>query len=385
MSQEFHDLEVAEVIEETEDARSIVLRVPDALKPLFDYQAGQFLTFEIPWQDFTIRRCYSLSSAPGLDPALKVTVKRVEGGRMSNWVADHLKPGDTLRVSTPEGRFLLNEDAGDADLNLYGGGSGITPLMSLAKTALARTDRNVKLVYANRDASSVIFHEELRALEAQYPGRFAVHHHLDGESGFLSLEDVRSTFFGREAGEFYVCGPGPFMDLVEEALVSIDVPLAHQHFERFVSPLDPDRREAEEMAADLDAAEVPDFFVIKLDGRKHTVPYERGQTLLAAAKKAGVNPPSSCEDGFCGSCMAQHVQGDLQMRSHKALTDSEVAQGRVLLCQSVPTSAQPVLVDYDATSFKIEGSGDGRALPRLIGAAVLAFVVVAVWFLRTTG
>jgi len=384
MSQEFHEIEVAEVIEETPDARSIVLAVPEALRARFAYEAGQFLTFEIPWEGFSIRRCYSLSSAPGLDAAHKVTVKRVEGGRMSNWIADHLKAGATIRVSPPEGRFVLNADAGDADLGLFGGGSGITPLLSLAKTALSTTARRVKLVYANRDAASVIFREELDALVAKYPGRFEVHHHLDAEEGFLALEDVRAQLVGREAGEFYVCGPAPFMDLVEEALDSIRVPLSHQHFERFVSPLDPDRREAEEASAP-EAAEVPDSFVIKLDGRKHTVPYERGLTLLAAAKKAGVHPPSSCEDGFCGSCMAQHVMGDLHMRSHEALTDREVEEGRVLLCQSVPTSAEPLFIDYDATSFKIESSGEGRALPRLIGAAVLAFVVVAIWFLRTTG
>ncbi len=384
MSQDFHELEVSEVIDETADARSLVLRVPEALRERFAYRAGQFLTFEIPWEGFTVRRCYSLASAPGIDPAHKVTVKRVADGRVSNWLNDRVKAGDVLRVSPPEGRFVLGADAGDADLTLYAGGSGITPMMSLLKSALASTRRNVKLVYANRDADSIIFRAEIDALASAHAGRLEVHHHLDSVSGFLDAEGVRAQLAGREAGEFYVCGPAAFMDLVEKTLESAEVPSHHVHFERFVSPLDPDRRGPESDAVP-EAAEVPASFVIKLSGRKHTIPYSRGVTLLAAAKQCGVIPPSSCEDGFCGSCMAQLVLGDVRMRSHEALTEKEVAQGKVLLCQAMPMSAEPLYIDYDASSFKIQGNGEGRTVPRLVGLLVFAFVAVAVWFLRTTG
>ena len=175
-----------------------------------------------------------------------------------------------------------------------------------------------------------------------------------------------TTIAGREAGEFYLCGPTAFMDVVEEALESVHIPMQHVHIERFVSLADPDRREAAEL--DLGEAEAPETFVIKLSGRKHTVPYQSGETLLEAAKRAGVKPPSSCEDGFCGSCMAQLVQGELRMKAHEALTEHEVAAGRVLLCQAVPTGTDPLLVDYDATSFTIAGSSEERRWPRLVGA-----------------
>lgn len=383
MSREFVEIEVAEVIRETADSCSVVLDIPDALKERFSYRAGQFLTFEIPWEDFEIGRCYSLASAPGLDPAPKVTVKRVPDGRMSNWMNDNVKPGSWLRVSPPEGRFVLNEDAGVADLSLFGAGSGITPVISLAKSALATTSRNVKLLYANRDAENIIFKAELDSLEEKYHGRFKVVHHLDSESGFLTCERVRAELASRTSGEFYTCGPAPFMDVVEAALEAEGVPTQHMHFERFISPMDPDRQEEGEDITAL--AQVPESVVIKLDRRKHQIPYERGETLLAAAKRAGVNPPSSCEDGFCGSCLAQLVRGDVRMKSHKALTENEVEKGRVLLCQSIPTSTEPLLVDYDASSFKIKGNSEDRKVPRLVGAVVFVFVVIAVWILRSTG
>ena len=382
MRPEVVEVGVADVIRETADSCSIVLDVPAALREQFVYQAGQFLTVEIPWESFSIRRCYSLSNAPDVDTALKVTVKRVPDGRMSNWINDELKPGNRIRVSPPEGRFVLNADAGEADLTLFGAGSGITPIISLMKAALASTARNVKLIYANRNANSIIFKDELSALEEKHSDRLTVMHHLDDEAGFLARDTVRASFTGRESGEFYVCGPEVFMELVEDVLESAGVPTQHMHFERFVSLLDPDRSEEVDEVRQGDF--VPESFVIKLSGRKHTVPYRRGETLLAAAKRAGLRPPSSCEDGFCGSCMAQLVQGDLQMRSQKALTDHEVGTGRVLLCQSLPTSSEPLLVDYDATSFKIEGSATERRVPRLVGAGVLLFLVIGVWILRTT-
>lgn len=388
MSLVFHTLKVASVIEETKDSRSFVLEVPESLREAYAYQPGQFLTFEVPFETFRIRRCYSLSSAPGIDPAHKVTVKRVDGGRMSNLMIDTLVAGSTIAVSTPDGRFVLDPETKRRPLCLYAGGSGITPVISLMKHALATTDRPVLLVYANRDEASVIFRAELDGLAAAHPARVTVHHHLDASGGFLTDTRIRALFSGSEEGDHYVCGPTPFMDAVERAFDAAGIDPSRRHFERFSSPLDPDRREAV-ASAELDGARAPTTFLVRLGGRTHTVPYVPGLTLLESARRAGLTPPSSCEDGYCGSCMATRVSGDVAMRACSALSDGEIKNGRVLLCQAVPTSTAPLAVDCDDTSFRIDAvKGQGAAqplLPRVLASLFVVLVMTLFFLFRTRG
>ena len=147
----FHELLVADVIQETADTRSFAFDVPDVLRELFRYVSGQFLTFEIPWDGLRLHRCYSLSSAPGIDARPTVTVKRVDRGRVSNWMNDRLEKGSRIAVKPPEGHFVLRTAEQERPLVMFGGGSGITPILSILKSALSNTRRSVKLVYANRD------------------------------------------------------------------------------------------------------------------------------------------------------------------------------------------------------------------------------------------
>ena len=379
MSMELFEIKLKDVIEETVDSRSFVLDIPAEHEARFAYEAGQFLTFEIPWEDFHIRRCYSLSSAPGVDDAPKVTVKRVDGGRMSNWMIDNLSAGSVVKVQAPEGRFVVNPESGDdVPLTLLGAGSGVTPVISLLKSTLATTKRSVVLIYANRDADSVIFKSELKALAEKYAGRLTIHHHLDSEGGFLAAAPLKAMLAGRDAGEFYVCGPAPFMDLAEAVFKDAGVPDHHTHFERFVSPLDSDRREAN--AIDVAPEEQPESFILRLDGKKTTVPYVPGETLLACALKVDIKAPHSCEDGFCGCCMAQLVTGDLKMRSPEALSEHDIENGRVLLCQSIPTSTELLAVDYDAASFSAVGDRGMSNSPSKIAIAVVMAVAAAFIF-----
>ena len=186
MSVEFHELEVVNVIRETRDCTSFELRPPSDLAHAYRYRAGQHITFEFPWDDFEVTRCYSLASCPELGETMKIGVKRVEGGRISNWLNEHLKVGDRVRASVPEGRFVLDpETRASTPLFLLAGGSGITPIISLLKSALATTRREIILLYANRDEESVVYGAELDRLAAQHPGRFTLHHHLDAQSGYL--------------------------------------------------------------------------------------------------------------------------------------------------------------------------------------------------------
>jgi 3-ketosteroid 9alpha-monooxygenase subunit B len=348
MAAELYEIKLAGIIQETPDARSFVFEIPADLRETYAYRAGQFITFEVPFEGMQLRRCYSLASAPETDAWPKVTVKRVVDGRISNWFNDALAVGDTIKATAPEGRFVLRDGADGRPLMLFGGGSGITPVISLMKTALMTTPRKVKLVYANRDRQSVIFHDELALLVRRFPGRVAVVHHLDVERGFMKPEDVEREMIGYETADCYTCGPGPFMDTVEAALENVGVPREHRFFERFVSPVDPDRREAAPAAPAPSAGGAPASFRFTFEGKTHDVPYDPSLTLLQAAEKAGHRPPSSCLDGYCGCCMALKKKGKVTMASREALTDSDIERGWVLTCQSRACSSEELEVDYDA-------------------------------------
>jgi len=347
----FHELVVADVIQETADARSFVFDVPAPLRPLFAYAPGQFLTFEIPWDGFRVHRCYSLSSAPECDAAPKVTVKRVDQGRVSNWMNDRLAKGDRIAVKPPEGLFVLRPEEQERPIVMFGGGSGITPLLSILKHALTKTRRTVRLVYANRDRDSIIFRDELERWRARFPERLEIVHHLDAERGFMHAAHVKDRFAGLEHADFYVCGPGPFMDIVESALEERQVGRGHVFIERFVSPTDPDRVTAPAPAAATPApsASAPASYVCNLEGQRHEVPLKPNETLLEAARRAGLEPSFSCEEGYCGCCMARLVRGKVQMRTHDALTAKDLANRWVLACQSRQEGDEQIEIDFDAT------------------------------------
>lgn len=349
MPADFHNLQIAGIVQETHDTRSFILDVPQSLREVFRYRAGQFLTFEVPWNGMQLRRCYSLSSAPETDSWPKVTVKRVDDGRVSNWFNDTLSVGDSILVQPPEGRFVLRSNEGDHEIVLFGAGSGITPVLSIMKSALRTTARGVKLIYANRDARSVIFKDEIDLWRAEHPTRLEVVHHLDSEAGFMSVNDVQGHIRGREHAEFFVCGPTGYMDTVEAAFKASNIDVGQTKFERFISPVDPDRKdETAPTLPEQSADEIPASFTMQLEGQAHEVPYQKGLTLLESAVSAGHKPPSSCEDGYCGCCMALLKSGQVDMASHDALEPSDIERGWVLACQARPASREPIELDFDA-------------------------------------
>ena len=323
----YHQLRIAKIVQETADARSYVFEVPADLAEKFRYRAGQFLTFRVPHPAGTFNRCYSLSSAPESDGLPKVTVKRVTGGKGSNWFHDALKEGASLEVLSPAGRFVLGE--GTAPLLLFGGGSGITPMMSLIKSALQGGTRRMRLFYANRDKPSIIFDAEFEALMKAHPGRLEVVHHLDAVQGLTRPEEILAALKGFEEAEAYLCGPGPFMTLVETTLLAAGMPRERVRIERFEAsgndavPMEP--------AAEGDV--VPAEITIHIEGKSHKVPYQKGQTILVAARAAGLNPLSSCEEGFCASCAAKCIKGKIMLAKNDIYTADDLANGWILTCQ----------------------------------------------------
>ena len=345
----FHALTVVELRQETADTVTIVVDVPEALREVFRYEAGQFCNVRIHLGDDEVIRCYSMSSAPSTDDRLAVTVKRVPGGVMSNWLPDHLEVGGTLEMMKPSGVFVAAESAGP--VIGFCGGSGVTPVYSITKHVLATTGRSVRWLYANRDASSVIFADALAALAQQHPGRLEVRHHLDSDAGYLTPAAIAAFVQAGPAGDVYVCGPGPFMDVVEAGLAEAGVPRDAVRIERFTSPAEAAAAAdaaPSAPAAGGDAADdgLPSELTVILKKKRHTIEYRAGDTVLDTARRGGLKPPYSCELGNCATCMALCVEGGATMRANTALTPAEVAEGWVLTCQAVPNT--PTLtVEYE--------------------------------------
>ena len=333
--QQCSPIRVVDVIDETADTRSFVLEISPELAGKFAYVAGQFCTVHATIDGEDVARCYSMSSSPDVGEPFTVTVKRVPGGKMSNWMNDALAPGATIDVTPPAGRFVLR--AADTPIVAFAGGSGITPVISIIKTALRTTQREIALIYANRGPDDVIFADALERLGAGSGERLFVHRHLDSDIGFLDAAACAALTGERAHADFYVCGPAPFMTVVQAGLDRRGVDPARLFIERFDAPDD---------AGAVAASSETEWVTIRLAGRKRRVPYERGDTILQTARRAGFAPPFNCQAGSCATCMAFLDEGDVEMRVNDALSADEVAEGWVLTCQAIPTSRE-VVVDYD--------------------------------------
>lgn len=333
----FHTVRVVDVVTETPDARTFVFDVSADLRDLFTYRAGQFCNVRVGIDGDEHVRCYSMSSAPSVDERLAVTVKRVPGGLVSNWLHDHVVPGTSIELSRPTGLFVEQADA-EVPMVAFCGGSGVTPVFSLVKQLLASTGRSVRVLYANRDESSVIFRSAFDELAAAHPDRLELRHHLDASDGFVSDADI-AAFLGPEPADVYVCGPQPFMDIVERGVAAAGHGPDRLHIERFTATEVP-------VATDPPASDVPERLTVVLKGKKHHLDYVAGDTVLDAARRGGLKPPYSCELGNCASCMALVRSGTTAMRVNNALSPAEVDEGWVLTCQAVPTDAH-VVVEYE--------------------------------------
>ena len=199
------------------------------------------------------------------------------------------------------------------------------------------TTRAITLVYANRGPRSVIFADALDRLRLKFGNRLSVHHHLDSENGFLDAAACATLVGDRTEADFYVCGPGPYMEVVKAGLERLGVNPGRLYIERFELPA--------EAPAASEASET-DSIVIRFGGRRHTVAYELGDTILEAARRVGLKPPFNCQAGNCGTCMAFLVDGKARMRANNVLNAEEVEEGWILTCQATPTSRE-VVVDYD--------------------------------------
>ncbi len=339
------ELQVAEVVAETDDSRSLVFSVPDGadIPPeRLRYAPGQFLTLRIP-SDRTgsVARCYSLCSSPFDDDALAVTVKRTVDGYASNWLCDHAHPGMKIHVLAPSGTFVPKSL--DADFLLMAAGSGVTPMMAICKSALSQGSGQVTLIYGNRGENSVIFATVLRELAAKYPDRFSVVHWLESVQGLptaAALARLAAPYTDREV---FICGPGPFMAAARESLESLDVPAKQVHVEVFRS-LETDPFAA--VVVEDDSDEPPATAVVALDGQTHEVSWPRNAKLLDVLLDRGLDAPFSCREGHCGACAVLMKSGEVDMEINDVLEQSDLDEGLILTCQARPRS-NSVEVTYD--------------------------------------
>jgi ring-1,2-phenylacetyl-CoA epoxidase subunit PaaE len=360
-----HRLRIASVRAETSDSISVAFSVPAELREAFRFSAGQFLTLSASPGGETMRRSYSICSsvreyAEGKD--LRVGIRRVAGGRFSNWANDALRRGVELDVMTPDGRFGVefSQDGAHHYLGIAGG-SGITPLLSLIKTALETEARSrFTLIYGNRAVSSIMFLEEVEGLKNRFLERLAIFHVLSEESTEIELlsgllDETRIASIVRAATRTprftyaFVCGPAPMMDAAELALSGAGLPAERIRIERFASP---DARRAAPAAnttagpaAPAPAAAARVTLVVDGKARQLKVPYE-GASILDTALAAGISLPFACKAGVCCTCRARVLEGEVRMDRHYTLEQHELDAGFVLTCQSHPVTST-VRVSYD--------------------------------------
>lgn len=340
--QRSYRLRVARVIEETADARSIEFDVDGTDAAAFGYRPGQFLTVRVPSDRCgSVARCYSLSSSPHTDARLKVTVKRTADGYGSNWLCDTLAAGDELESLPPAGVFT--PPSLDADLLLFAAGSGITPAMSIVKSALAAGAGRVVLVYANRDDRSVIFAGELAALARRHPDRLVVLHWLESVQGLPTAAGLTALATPYQGFEAFVCGPKPFMSAAREALTSLGVPKGRIKLERFQSlGANPFEQATPPVTPGRAAARVE----VTLDGERHAFDWPAEMKLLDLLLDNDVGAPYSCREGACSACACRLVAGEVKMLNNDVLEDEDIADGIILACQSVPVT-DAVEVSYE--------------------------------------
>jgi ring-1,2-phenylacetyl-CoA epoxidase subunit PaaE len=336
MSNSFYSLKVKELIKESINAVSVVFEIAEDMKAAFSYKAGQYLTLKTTVSGEEIRRAYSLSSCPETDSDLKVSVKKVEGGKMSTYLCESLKVGDELDVMVPQGTFV-NEGAKEK-LVLFAAGSGITPIISILKSELNKGNQKISLFYGNRSEEETMFKAELEALANS--SSLDVSFFYSKDSSRLDASKVKNLVNANDNADYFICGPEGMIAATKEGLESASIDSKAIHIEYFGSP----KTEKPKTEAVV-SGEVNEVTLI-LDGESHQVTLNPQETILEAGERIGIDPPFSCQSGVCTTCMAKVMQGEVEMENNFGLGEDEVEDGFVLTCICTPKTAG-VVISWD--------------------------------------
>lgn len=338
------ELTVVDVVQETSDSVTISFDVPDEIVDDFKYAPGQFVTLKIPSdRSDHVARCYSLSSSPYVDDfRLEIGVKRTRDGYASNWLCDNATVGMRMTVLAPSGQFTAKNL--DVDMAFFAGGSGITPVLSLVKSALIAGAGEVVLFYANRDLESVMYGSQLEQIAVEFPERFSMVSWLESERGIPTAQAVAEILRDHRGAEIFMCGPAPFMDLVERATVECGVDHSNVHREVFQSLSgDPFDTATLRRLSDDDGVATATVY---LNGDCISVEWPRNTPLLDVLLSQGHNAPYSCREGACSACVCRLVDGEIDMVQNNILVDEDVQDGERLACQALPLT-DAVTVSFD--------------------------------------
>ncbi|GAB4153960.1 MAG: ferredoxin--NADP reductase [Winogradskyella sp.] len=350
MSQ-FHSLTIKSIDKITAHSVAISFEVPENLKTNFTFKAGQYITLKTTINGEEIRRDYSICASKN-SGNLTVAVKSVNGGTFSVYANTKLKAGDTLEVAEPNGRFVFEpNEAKTRTVAAFAAGSGITPVLSIAKTLLEEEPfSNFILVYGNKSSKDTMFFKDLLDMQAQYGNRLHVHfiYSQSREDNALLGRIEKSTvnlivknkYKEVTIDAFYICGPEDMIHTVKDTLVENNIKEESIFFELFTVP---DSPEKENSVEDLTGNTK---IKVLVDDETFEFEMSKEQSILEATLKQDIDAPYSCQGGICSSCIARITEGDAKMRQNNILTDNEVAEGLVLTCQAHPTSAT-IVVDYD--------------------------------------
>jgi ring-1,2-phenylacetyl-CoA epoxidase subunit PaaE len=349
----FYKLQITAVKRETSNAISVLFGIPNELKTVFQFIAGQYVNVKLTLDGTEIRRAYSICSSPQSNE-LRIAIKAVKNGVFSKFANENLKVGDFLDVSHPEGRFTFEpHPEKQKNYAAFIAGSGITPALSILQSVLENEPKSTfVLVYGNKTPEETIFHQQLHDLQLKYVGRFFVH-------SVYSQAKVENQFFGRidksiinavlqnkhkekEFDKFYLCGPEEMINVVTTVLKENNVSDKNIKFELFSTTSKNDNDSQDNSKSENGHSAV----TVIVDGDTNTFEMSQKQTILEAALKNGLDVPYSCQGGICSSCLARVTTGSATMRKNAILTDSEISEGLVLTCQAHPTSST-IVVDYD--------------------------------------
>ncbi len=353
----FHRLVVSGVEALTEDSVAITFDVPPELAEDYRFGPGQHVAILAPVPGDQVRRNYSICEPAG-SPTLRVAVKRLPGGVFSSWAHTELRPGDSLEVMTPVGRFCPPLDPHHSKrYAAIAAGSGITPVLSILGSVLqVEPASSFTLVYQNRTTASIMFLEELEDLKNRFPDRLELIHILSREPQEVELLHGRvdgpklnrllDTLVVPEAvDDWFLCGPAAMIEEARATLFERGVASSRVHRELFHSEPSPDRRRP--VAERAPGSEGAHQVTVKLDGRTSTFDLRAGEgTILDATLRVRPDAPYACKEGVCGTCRAKLMEGRVEMDHPDALEEAEVAAGFVLACQSYPASER-VALDFD--------------------------------------
>lgn len=356
MTPRFHTLEIKDIRKETIDSVSISFEIPEELKSDYSYLPGQYLTLRSIIDSEEVRRSYSLCSSP-FENEWRVAIKQVENGKFSTFANDVLKVGDKIDVMTPTGNFALRSDEkNQKSYALFAAGSGVTPILSIAKDILKNEPKsNITFFYGNKGFNDVIFREELEELKNKFLTRFSIVHIFSRENlgnklqkGRINKEKTLLLFdvFLKNSNitDAFLCGPEQMILDVKEALTEKGIDSKNIHFELFTTS------SAKSIKNSDNEVELPSFdskVEVILDDDSFEFNLDsNGMTILDAAQKAGGDLPYACKGGVCCTCKAKVLEGSVRMVINYALTPEEVEAGYILTCQSHPTS-EKVVVSFD--------------------------------------